>query len=35
MNEGGNVDNINWDQWQEEVDEQNPDCPWVDGSDNE
>lgn len=24
------MDNINWDKWQEEVDEHNPNCPWID-----
>ena len=28
------MDNINWDKWQEQVDEHNPNCPWLDDEEN-
>ena len=24
------MNNINWDKWQRDVDEHNPNCPWID-----
>lgn len=30
---GAEMDHINWDRWQEQVDENNPDCPWLDDED--
>lgn len=27
------MNNVDWDGWQHQVDEHNPDCPWIDDED--
>lgn len=27
------MNNVNWDEWQRQIDEHNPNCPWLDDED--